>query len=244
MTTVVSALPIESRAKQNYCEYSEHRILFFIDRTTEYDERDQRLFAKGLEQIFDSISIGNEVILHTINDEYTASQQSFRACYPGCPKTGLLGWVFGTCKSMEARGDRLQFKSELAHIGRQILNEKQYFSFSDIAATIASVSKSYTSQSKSVSRIYIFSDMIENSKAFPWPTVLKLNPSALVDELEKAGIKPQVYEATVDIFGFGRSHNKQRRTLTTSERQKLLEFWTGFFKALGVRNVRIGEQLP
>ena len=147
----LTVIPLDkAQSKQDYCKYSERRILFFIDRTTEYDEKDRLLFADGIEQIFNSLDAGDEVILHTIEDEHTASQQSFRACYPGCPNSDLLGWVFGTCKSMEMRGDRARFQVALARVGRQMLGEQKEFPFSDVAATIAAVSNSYSSSSRSI----------------------------------------------------------------------------------------------
>ena len=237
------AYPVDVRAAQDYCPYGDRTILLFVDRTTAYDDTDRELFASGLEYIFETLHIGEEIILHTIEDEHSRSQQVFKGCYPGCPNAGILDWIFGACKSMEARADRVQFQRKLADAGRDIINEEMDFPFSDIAATVVLIVSSYNSLDKSVTNIYIFSDLVENSRRLPWPAVLRTDAGRFAAILKGAGIGTTTVNAEVGVFGFGRFHDKDRRALTFEERGALLAWWNRFFTQFGIPTVSIKERL-
>jgi len=236
-------LPDDALGAQDYCHFSERRLLLFIDRTTQYDRQDREVFAEGLEGIFSSLAIGDELIVHTIEDAFSNSKQIFKECYPGCPDQGLMGWIRGSCKAMEARGDRARFQRMLAASGQNLLHSPMAFRHSDIAQTIMTVLQSNALPDRPVSRIFIFSDMLENSRELPWPAVLRTPARRLAESLHETGAQIRLKGVSIEVFGFGRSHDDARTPLSIKQRQTLVRFWDGYFGAFGATSVTLGSRL-
>lgn len=230
----------DALAAQDYCQYGKNTVLLFVDRTTPYDDQDRAVFAEGLELIFKRLRIGDQVVIHTIEDSFGNSRQVFVGCYPGCPEGGVFDWFMGSCQAMEARGDRFRFEQGLARLGRDMLNKPMSFPFSDIAQTVAFITRSYQSRGKAITHVYVFSDLVENSREMPWPSILKASPE---DFAKRISIEPALKDGHVAVFGFGRWHDANRRPLMSHENHRLRTFWEGFFRAMGARATYIGQRL-
>ena len=226
----------------DYCSKDGQRILLYVDRTTTYDEPDVENFVSGVEVIFSSLKIGDELIVHTIEDSYAQSQQIFKGCYPGCPDNGFLDNLISGCSSVRARADKNSFQVRLVQGVKALLREKASSSHSSIADTIIEIFRSYSRES-SVSKVYVLSDLIENSVSLPWPQAINRTTSSAVQKTLGNLPALDMQGAKVIIFGFGRFHNKDRRTLSSNERRKLIAYWEALFERSGASSVGIYSSL-
>ena len=82
-------------------------------------------------------------------------------------------------------------------------------------------------------RIYIFSDMIENSEYLSGKDFSRKPNEALIAMLEQDRLIPNLAGATVKVFGVGRGGSAARAPLPQDRLTKLHDFWTRFFTAAG-----------
>ena len=230
-----------------YCSYGNHASLILVDRTTSYDDLDKNVFAAGLSKIVDRLETGDRVIIHAITADFVRGERAFDRCMPGCPKKGLLGWLFSECRDLRARADRTTFVRDLAITARHLLDNPLEFPRSDIARSIARVTSSIGSAVDSANpnlvAVYLFSDLIENSTELPWPAIVNSPPRILVERLTSLGIRPDLAGAKVRAFGFGRFHDKERTPLRPVTEAKVRDFWTLFLSEGGASEVSIDQRL-
>ena len=230
----------QASADANWCEYGDRTLLLFVDRTTEYDEEDRRDFAQGLERIFEILEAGDRFVMQTIEDAPEHSKTVFERCYPGCPKTGLLGWFRGSCREMKARSAALGFKHDLAILGRRLMEEPAQFPYSAIGETIGTMAADHQRRNHPVSHLFAFTDLLENTSSTPWPGILQRSGETYVKDLEITGV---LEEVEARAFGVGRSHGAGREALNGETRKRLKRFWRAAFEAMGAESVNISKQL-
>jgi hypothetical protein len=230
----------------DYCEFGASRTLIFVDRTTRFDDRDREIFAEGLVKIVKRLGTGEEVVLQTIQDDYSASRREFGSCYPGCLPGTLLDEVFGRCNEVIARDDRDKFEAELNERGKALLTNTDEFARSDILRTMGNVTPNFQPRNgvNGPLHVYIFSDLLENSRELPWPGILQRRPEEVVRGLRSAALLPRLEQANVTVFGFGRLHDKQRTTLTDDQRRRLISAWEAIFRASGAEHIVISQRFP
>lgn len=230
-------------AGEDYCRHSDQHTVVLVDRTTAYDDIDRELFQASLPRLEAVLEPGERLSIHTIGAEDTRSRKMFDACLPGCPDAGgLSGWLFGTCRSTQARVDRAAFLREAGGIIRDMLNEVQEHPHSAIAETAASVCRAYAESDRPVTMLVVFSDLLENSAMLPWPEFAATAPDGAAAVAERLGIAGALDGAEVVAYGFGRSHDPGRPALAPALRQRLAGFWTAFFEHGGATAVRIGQR--
>jgi hypothetical protein len=243
MITFIVSLAEPGRAdaagRQDYCSFSQHTTLMLVDRTTAYDLTDQEVFKSSLKRLQDGLEVGDRLIIQTITGSYTESRKVFDDCMPGCPETGLMEWLTGSCRDIIATSDRNAFLKRAAAVVRQMLNEVKSFESSDIAETTRQIS---ASPDRQITRLIVFSDMIENSRALPWSRLQSGQPRALTETLNSLGIKPSLEGADVVVYGFGRFHDRGRTQLRPEARSRLVDFWVQWFKSGKAETVYIGQR--
>lgn len=88
---------------------------------------------------------------------------------------------------------------------------------------------------RAYARLYIFSDMLENSQALPW-RVFRQEPNDQAMSIVRAnGLTPNVRGASVHIAGFGRLHDPGRPYLPAELDRKVRGFWAEYFVAGGAQ---------
>jgi hypothetical protein len=245
MFTALLAEPglADAAIRQDYCSFSDSTTLMLVDRTTAYDGTDQEVFKSSLNRLQGSLEAGDRLIIQTITGSYTESRKVFDECMPGCPETGLMEWLTGSCRDIIATSDRNAFLRRAAAAVRQMLSEVKSFETSDIAQTIAETTREVSAASdRRITRLIVFSDMVENSKAMPWSKLQSGQPRARMQELTGLDIKPSLKGADVVVFGFGRFHDRGRTQLRPEARKHLVDFWTRWFEVGGAETVFIGQR--
>ncbi len=237
-----------AQGRQTYCEHGDRTVLIFVDRTTAYDEVDKRIFVEGFDRIMSRLRVGDAVYVQTIGGEFTESEIVFNQCLPGCPDEGLVNWLFGTCKAVIARGDLAQFRAELANSVKQLLDHPESYKQSDIARTITSVSRTHsararTSNGSPIGLVFVFSDLLENSAVVPWGLLASKQNEAALREIQQADLAPDLNGSEIAAFGFGRSHNAERSSLSPTSASSIRKFWEAYFRLGGASNIYIGQYL-
>ena len=224
-------------------------VLILIDRTTAYDNRDRKIFASGFERIVETLQLGDKVLVQTIADDYAKSETVFQKCRPGCPDTGISGWLFAKCRALQARADLTDFKRTLAGSIRELLKNRQEFEQSDIVRTVARSTGALRAlpfgkdKDRKLALVVLFSDLIENSELLPWPAIVNTKRSTTLALLKGQGIAPAVEGADVVAFGFGRGHDKYRSPLKPWLERSLRRFWTQYLQSGGAKSVSIRTRL-
>lgn len=200
--------------------------MLLIDQTTHYDKTDTSVLTEGLEFLYKELEPGERLTVHTITASPASSERIFRACYPACPEpANWLEWLWSECNRSSASKALAAFNKQLRAALTPVLEDRAEYPYSAIAGTLAALSRLY--DRTELSRVLIFSDMIENSKAIPWRALLAGAPEDLYGKLLLDEQKP-LMGAPVYVFGFGRFHDNTRRGLIPRERAALQAFWNHF----------------
>lgn len=243
------ASTVQSAPKQDYCAFGDRIVLILVDRTTAYDRRDRKIFSAGFERIVDTLQLGDKVLVQTIANDYAESETIFQRCLPGCPETGISGWLLSQCRSLQARADLTSFKRTLAGGIRQMLNKVQSHKYSDITRTLARATTTLQEipigdqKKRQLALVILFSDLLENSVLLPWPKIVTEKPKQSLSVLKRHDILPDLDGSEVIAFGFGRHHNPRRSPLKPWMERRLRRFWTLFLRAGGAKTVSIRSRL-
>jgi hypothetical protein len=237
-----------AQGSHDYCQYGKRTVLIFVDRTTAYDDIDKKIFVDGFDRIMARLNVGDNVVVHTIQDKHTNSSIVFNACLPGCPDEGFVNWLVGSCKSLIARGAHSRFRLDLAKSIRDLLDHPQSFRYSEIVRTLINVTNTYAARARNdrrakIAQVFVFSDLLENSTLIPWRILKSGNGARALQILNGVDIRPAIAGARVATFGFGRNHGNRRRPLTPSQDRALRKFWQAFFKLGSASDVYIGQYL-
>lgn len=226
-----------ANSKAKYCEIGEQSSLFLIDRTTQYDDTDQRVIIESIGAVIDGLGAGDRIVLATIGAHYSQSVRLANECKPGCPKNqGPLDSMVGGCSAMIAQADLRGFKTQLVKSVGPLATNAEEAKNSDIAGTIAQWTHAPPG-GKPFTSVYIFSDMLENSQGLPWSSFKAMTPEKAMGLVEKFKQLPDVKGADVRIVGFGRLHDPGRPPLPAELDARLRTFWTSYFEAGGARSV-------
>lgn len=239
ITLISAALPKTASASPDYCQYGEGTVLFLVDRTTQYDQYDMEVLVAALDPIITGLATGDRLVVQTIAGDFTETERVFDQCVPGCPEGGGIGsWLTGSCSAMIAKKQGLQFKATLAKKLVTMLKELRSYEHSDIARTVAEVTRTYGGDD--LKRLILFSDMLENSRMLPFSRFSRGDAGRMVEFMNEKGLVPNVGDAEVDVFGFGRSHNDDRKPLPRDMELRIAQIWKKTFQAGGAQDITIG----
>ena len=233
------ALPAEAAAT-DYCQSNERSVLFLIDRTTDYDQHDEATLVAGLDRFVKELQTGDRLLIYTIGGNPTDSSRLFDACVPGCLDEGLLGGLLSECMPVVARADRQQFTRKLLTSLIGLLKEHGDYKSSAIVATLESVTRA--NHDEQLSRVIIFSDMLENSDLFTLRQLVQQGADRALGKVAAARLVPHLQGVDVDAFGLGRSHTPGRPSLSRSDLRTIETFWQELFEQGRAARVDIGME--
>ena len=237
---MVAASPPLAGAAENirdYCRFGTRSSAFLVDRTTRYDEHDQRVIVDSLTAVVESLGPGDRIYIATIGEHYSGSQRVFNECRPGCPETrNPLGDIATGCASLLATRDRRAFMNRLRQRVSTLLSTASEASHSDITGTIAQTMRRPPG-GRAFAHLYIYSDMLENSQALPWTRFRDQTPEQSMAIADAYGLTPALANAEVRIVGFGRLHDTARTPLNADLDLRLRAFWRAYFRRGGARAV-------
>ncbi len=217
-----------NRSPEDYCTLSDRSTLFLIDRTTRFDEDDQRVLMDSLGHAVDRLDTGDRIIIATISDHYSKTRGLANACKPGCPEaTGIIGEIAGSCSTMKAKQDEQAFMAGLAASLREIIGTAEDAPGSDIIRTIGHWTGSNSADP--YTSIIIYSDMLENSEMISWRDFSALPDESLISIVEEHAAIAKLSAANVQVIGYGRFHDADRSPLPAATDRKVRSFWSLYF---------------
>jgi hypothetical protein len=226
---------------RSYCKSDGRTALFLVDITTPYDQTDKDLIVRATDKILASLTGGEKVIVRTITDSVTRSEQLVERCIPFCAAEGL-GRIF-LCNDGAIRTDRENVYEDIVGSLRQRLSKFEEKRHSDIVRTVLLAAKEEAVNGRKLS-LYIYSDLIENSEYISGRRFFSTPVPRLITMLQRDKLIPALKNADVHIAGVGRGATKDRRPLTVAEQRKVTEFWEAYFKQSGADSVDIGQSIP
>jgi hypothetical protein len=225
---------------RSYCKSDGRIALFLVDITTPYDQTDKDLIVKATDKILASLVGGEKVIIRTITDSHTRSEQLVERCIPFCAAEGLSR-IF-LCNDGAIRTDRENVYEDIVGSLRQRLSKFEERRHSDILRTVLLAAKEDAINGHKLS-LYIYSDLIENSEYLSGRKFFSTAVPRLIATLQKDKLIPSLKNADVHIAGVGRGGTKDRRPLTVAEQRKVSEFWEAYFKEAGANSIDIGQNI-
>lgn len=234
-----SAANAQDRQNSDYCNAGGGLIIVLIDVTTPYDQTDKAAIVRMINDIWKSAQGGEKLILRTISDSHTHSETVFNRCIPHCKASGMLDRLFN-CSDGLIRTDSEVVRAELETSLRNRLSKFTELNRSDILRTIFAAVQG---RGESVPlRLYIYSDLIENSEYFSSRYLFNYTVARLIEGLRIYKLIAPLHNAAVSVAGVGRGGAQDRRPLSVSELNKLKEFWTAYFGASGAKPVIISQE--
>ena len=225
---------------RSYCKSDGRIALFLVDITTPYDQTDKDIIVKATDRILASLNGGEKIIIRTITDSHTRSEQLIERCIPYCAAEGFSR-IF-LCNDGAIRTDREGVYADIVESLRQRLAKFEETRHSDILRTVVLAAKEDAVQGRSLS-LYIYSDLIENSDYLPGRKFFSTPVDRLIGQLRKDKLIAPLKNANVIAAGVGRGGTKDRRPLGVAEQRKVTEFWTAYFKESGANSVEVGQNM-
>jgi hypothetical protein len=237
-----SSASAQSRASNKaYCSTDGVNVVFAIDTTTPYDNRDKEQLVRGITEIVASMQGGDRLVIRTITESFVTSDHVLDQCVPRCAEDTFWG-KFWSCNEGQIVSDTRKMKGEIVRSLREKLANFEEQPRSDIIRTISSLSREEMPLGRS-SVLYIFSDLIENSDHMATRTLLSVSPKALINNLKKNELVASLDGAEVHAFGIGRDSSPKRNPLPPAVFQRLTMFWNSYFKASKSTSVEMSPNL-
>ena len=235
------AAAAQPKANNAYCDAAGANLVFVIDTTTSYDDKDKELLVRAVGEMFEILHGGERIVIRTITDTFATSARVVKRCLPRCASQGMLDKWFN-CNEGLIVSETKKAKRDIVEALRAHLATATPQSRSDIARTLASVARE-DARPGGQNLLYFFSDMIENSDYVPGRLFFSTDNKRLIAHMKKYGLVASLKGADVHVFGFGRDGTEARNPLQIGTQQKLLEFWRVYFKAAGANLVEMGQNV-
>ena len=87
----------QPKTNKDYCDADDGaNLVFAIDTTTPYDEKDKDLLVRAVAEIFETMHGGDRIVIRTINESFATSERLIDRCVPRCKARNI--WDdFGKC---------------------------------------------------------------------------------------------------------------------------------------------------
>ncbi|MGD9814044.1 MAG: hypothetical protein AB7Q23_15805 [Hyphomonadaceae bacterium] len=210
-------------AQRNWCAVQGRGILIIVDRTTPPTDAEQRQIRQSINAIREGLSGGDRLQLSSIEDIFANSSTHDIGCFPECSPND------GNCSAGIQLVDRSAFNADLDEAIDRVLTPAPEQSTSDVAATIAGVATSFAAE-RPVTELYVFSDMIENSRHLPSERLFALPVAESLSIVRDNRAIPDLNGARVHIVGMGRGHQIGRNPITAEQMHQLRDFWDAYFQ--------------
>lgn len=226
--------PAHAQRGRDYCALpGASASLLLVDRTSPYstdgEDRQGQRIAAGVDALLEGLGSGDRITIATIERHRRLSTIAFDGCFPGCDESRRSPIPFlNDCPRATIDSERQAFRRRLYRSIIALLENAEDQPNSDITGTVFQVSAQHR-----FSRIYIFSDMLENSQVLPWQTFSSRPASESLSAVQRSGFVPSLRGAEIQVVGFGLSHARSRVALTDAQDRTIREFWQLYFEAAG-----------
>jgi hypothetical protein len=147
--------------------------------------------------------------------------------------------LFSSCTEGALNERRVLLANQLRNLVTTLLAGSAELQRSDIVRTI---NYSMIEHAVSNPKLFIFSDMVENSELISATEFFQSKLEKLSSRVRAAALIPATKGGVVKIFGVGRNQVRERGDLGTADMQKLEEFWRWYFRAAGAVEVQISPR--
>jgi hypothetical protein len=231
----------QANENRRYCKTDGRIVVFLVDITTPYDQTDKNAIVRTTDQILGSLTGGDKIVIRTISDSHTHSEQLVERCLPYCAAEGPFDRLF-KCSDGLIRTDKETVHADIIKSLRERLAKFEETRYSDIVRTIFLAAKENALEGRQFS-LYIYSDLIENSDFLPGRQLFSSPAQRLISGLQKSKLIAPLKNADVHVAGVGRAGTKDRRPLTVPELQKVTDFWKAYFEESGAKLIAIGPNI-
>lgn len=218
-------------ATAKYCSPKADNVVVYVDRTTNYDAKDKRDLLDGVSAIFGALKGGERFSIRTIADSFASSESLIDACMPVCASQGFFGDLFSSaCTEGVAINDRNHLRDRVVAMVEKLLDSYSDLPYSAIVQTLALTANAEIKPDQS-NRLFLFTDLLENSKYLPGRDFLNQPNAQLLSKIEGDRLVPDFHGAVIKVFGVGRSGLPGRPPLDQPLLTKVMDFWTQYFAA-------------
>lgn len=231
----------QSPSNKDFCAANGTNLMFAIDTTTPYDARDQEILVRAIGNMLESLKGGDRLVIRTITESFSTSEQLIQRCVPRCSAEGTLDRLL-RCNQGIIVNETKKVKRETVEALRAGLANVKQRPHSDIVQTLAFLSREEV-QHGGNRILYVFSDMIENSTHLPGRVFFSADNKRLINQLKRSNLIASLQDVDVRVFGVGRDGTTKRGPLPVGSLQKLLEFWNLYFKAALARSIEISPNM-
>ena len=233
--------PASAADFQKYCSSSSERWLLLIDRTDTYDSLDQKRLAEGAAAILNeikqaasaSLSRGLLFEVYSITDRPGNLSAEWSTCVPACPIIDDKE----DCSDVLLQRDRRVFDASFKQRFTPFVSDPAVTPASEILRTLFLLSTEL--EGKRVSRMIVFSDLIEysnlNKRVSEFSKVDAKELRATVTKRQLVAL-PTFKTTKITVFGAGKrlgqnnteESAKPQLVLSTSAAVAFREFWLGY----------------
>lgn len=226
-------------SNEGYCSKTGRTVIFAVDITTPYDEADKKSIVELTNHVLSSVNGGDKLVIRTIADSHAHSERLIQRCIPYCPAKGTFGRLFD-CSDGLIRTHTEKMRDEVIGALRKKLSTFQELPYSDIVRSIVKIVNEDANPDNDLI-VYLYSDLIENSDYFSSGYLFSYSTQKLLDGLKIYKQMANLKNAEIQVSGVGRAGTQDRHPLKITQMNKLMEFWTAYFRECGAKKVTISK---
>lgn len=214
----LSLFPAGLYAEEAECIQSEEHDTFsylLIDRSDFLKDADK--FKQTLDVVEKKISPGERLIIGVSTDKGSNTRVLLDLVKP---KGGM--WV----SPMKTRAANKKFASCFGKVIDHLTAESEEHKYSALLETLRFVSKVFSAEDSKTKRLFLYSDMMQNSETLSFYKLGTQAPDQLMKKTEGALLQSKFRNVTVWVAGTGESVNDKKD-------RELEAFWTKYFEAAG-----------
>ena len=239
MSTAVSHQAVAAYDESKFCKSGADVIVILIDVTSEFDNHSINIFRDGVSNIIAKLDGGERVLIETIGDSFTKSEKLYDGCVPFC----VSSWnIFSDCTTGLVKLRSREQLNKIAAVLRSRLSKTTDLPHSDIVRTLAYVVGPLARGTHEI-KLYMFSDMIENSSFLPGKMFFSRPINNLIQYISENSLIPNFKRVDIHAFGVGRAGTTGRKPLPQHLMNRIIEFWSVYFRHSGAEKFDINETL-
>jgi len=241
-TLAATTFSVARADEARFCDPAGANLVIYLDVTTPYDDIDKAALINGIGRILGQFKGGERIAIRTIEDAFSRSRRLIDTCYPYCPPGGLYDVLFSSCTEGVVINEKKKMMRSVVIAITDMLDGAHELDKSEIIRTLTQTLREEYRRDRP-NRIFIYSDLIENSQYLSGADFFRLKDSVLIEKIAQDGLVPAIWEADVRVFGVGRTGVPGERSALPQDRlNRLTGFWTKYFAAGGA-TVRMTQNL-
>ena len=215
LVLLLIAVPAFAKDECVHPEAHEQFSFLLVDRSDKLHDKDG--FEKSLDAVSAMVKPGERLVVGLSTGKGSETKILMDLVKP----KGSM-WI----SMLKTRAGNKKFDDCFGAVSKKLVETEEEHDKSALLETLSFVSKVLKTDSSKEKRLFLYSDMMQNSSAVSFYSIKPFEPEAAMKAVEKEYLVSKFPEVKVLIAGTG-------ATVSDAQARRLEAFWEGFFEKTG-----------